>query len=256
MTTTQPVTSGVRRQALDHATAMRLAATEYDRVLAVLRTLPTAAWSGPSGCGEWTVQQLVSHMVGMAEMSASMREQVRQLRAARAGDGVFLDNLTGLQVSERADQTPAQLIARWAEVAPKALRGRAKTPGFLRGRALPMKQTAGPLPGAPVERWSVGFLVDIISTRDPWMHRTELCQAGGVPLELTPDHDGILIADVAREWADRHGQPCRLVLTGPAGGHWEWGQDGPALELDAVEFCRILSARGSDPGLLSTPVPF
>jgi hypothetical protein len=45
-------------------------------------------------------------------------------------------------------------------------------------------------------------------------------------------------------------------LTGPAGGHWAWGTSGPCYELDAVEFCRIVSGRGSGDGLLATPVPF
>ena len=65
-----------------------------------------------------------------------------------------------------------------------------------------------------------------------------------------------LVADVAAEWAQRHGQPCILILTGPAGGRWAWGTGGPSYELDAVEFCRLVSGRGSGDGLLATPVPF
>jgi hypothetical protein len=62
---------------------------------------------------------------------------------------------------------------------------------------------------------------------------------------------------VAREWAARHGQPCTLTLTGPAGGTIQFGSDGPSLTYDAIEFCRTLSGRG-DAGadLLSTRVPF
>ena len=62
-------------------------------------------------------------------------------------------------------------------------------------------------------------------------------------MALSADHDGVLAADVAAEWAQRHGQPCTLTLTGPAGGSWTWGAAGPAYELDAVEFCGIISGR-------------
>jgi hypothetical protein len=80
-------------------------------------------------------------------------------------------------------------------------------------------------------------------------------------MTLTPEHDGVLVADIAAEWAARHQQVCTLTLSGPAGGRWWFngaGTDGPdpALELDAVEFCRVLSGRGSGEGLLATRVPF
>jgi hypothetical protein len=75
-------------------------------------------------------------------------------------------------------------------------------------------------------------------------------------MALTPEHDGVLVADVVAEWAQRHGQRCSLTLTSPAGGTWTWGADGPAYELDAVRFCRILSGRATGEGLLTTRVPF
>jgi len=73
---------------------------------------------------------------------------------------------------------------------------------------------------------------------------------------VTPDHDARIIADVVAEWARRHGQPFTLTLTGPAGGSYVAGDGGEHIELDAVEFCRILSGRATGAGLLSTEVPF
>lgn len=102
------------------------------------------------------------------------------------------------------------------------------------------------------ETWTLGFLGDVIMTRDPWMHRIDISRAVGAPLVLTADHDGVLVDDVVREWAQRHGRPFTLHLTGPAGG--TWGEGGPVLEFDAVEFCRALSVRGTAP--LDTEVPF
>jgi len=165
---------------------------------------------------------------------------------------VFIDALTGLQVDERQDMTPEQIIARFAARAPKAARGRRRTPGFIRRRTMPERQPVGDRD----EAWTIGFLVDIILTRDPWMHRADICHATGADHVLTAEHDGVLVADVVAEWAARHGQPCTLRLTGPAGGSWKTGDGGPFIETDAVEFCRALSGRDQADGLLAVQVPF
>jgi len=88
------------------------------------------------------------------------------------------------------------------------------------------------------------------------MHRSDIAAATGREMRLTAEHDGVLVADIVTDWASRHGQPCTLTLTGPAGGTWSFGSGGPAYGLDAVEFCRILSRRGEGEGLLATAVPF
>lgn len=69
------------------------------------------------------------------------------------------------------------------------------------------------------------------------------------------DHEGALVADVTAEWAQRHGQPYTLELTGPAGGTWGTGA-GERITMDALDFCPVVSGRGPATGLLSTAVPF
>lgn len=73
-------------------------------------------------------------------------------------------------------------------------------------------------------------------------------------MELTPQHDGRIVADLVREWSTTHEDPFDLLLTGPAGGHFVRG-GGERLEMDAVELWRILSGRGSGEGLLAHPFP-
>src|SRR6185312_821144 len=116
-------------------------------------------------------------------------------------------------VAERADLRPAEIVSRLAAVAPKAVRGRRYTPWFVRRRGLGEPQV---LNGGS-EEWTIGYLIDTILTRDPWMHRVDSTRAVGRPMRLTAEHDGLLIADVVFEWAGRHGQPCTLELGGPAG---------------------------------------
>lgn len=252
MTTTRTRSAAPpRRSALDRATAMRLAATEYGRYLDQLRSLDAADWERPTDCPAWDVRAMAGHCLGMAEFAASLRTMVRQnVTAARRG-GVLIDALTGLQVQENAHLSPAQLIARYAEVAPRAVRGRRRRSVVLGRVRMPGSETVN---GAP-EAWAFGYVFATILTRDTWMHRVDTARATGRDLVLTPEHDGVIVADVVAEWAGRHGQPYALTLTGPAGGRWGTG-NGPGLELDAIEFCRVLSGRGHGEGLLGVEVPF
>jgi uncharacterized protein (TIGR03083 family) len=251
-TATDRATAGPRTSTLDRPTLMRLAATEYDRFGALLTRMEPDDWARPTECPGWDVRAMASHILGMAEMAASIREGRRQQKAAGRRGGVFIDALTALQVDERAGLTGAQLIERFARVGPRAARARRRTPGFIRRRPMPVPQLVGDRP----ETWTLGYLIDTILTRDPWMHRVDTSRATGHPLTLSADHDGVLVADVVTEWAGRHASACRVELAGPAGGSWTFGAGGPHIEMDAIEFCRVLSRRAPGTGLLATEVPF
>jgi uncharacterized protein (TIGR03083 family) len=237
---------------ISRSEAPGLATTEGDRMIAALHVLATDEWARPTECEGWDVRAMVSHVLGMAESQASMREFGRQFRKARRakGDGAFIDAMTALQVREHARLTPNELVDRLTKIAPRAVRGRRRMPTPI--RAVRMAQD----PPFETEKWRLGYLMDIILTRDTWMHRVDIARATAHDLVLTPEHDGRLVADAVGEWARRHGQPFRLELSGPTGGTFAAGTGGPAIELDAVEFCRILSGRSHGDGLLATPVPF
>ncbi|MEO7981693.1 MAG: maleylpyruvate isomerase family mycothiol-dependent enzyme [Sporichthyaceae bacterium] len=251
--------SQARVRVLPRHVAMRLAAHEYDLFVDQLRELSPEDWSRPTDCPAWDVHAMACHVLGMAEFAASVPEQVRQSLAARRAGGMFVDGLTAVQVDKHASRPPADVVARLAVVGPKAAAGRRRTPSLVRRFPLagqPVEET-----GTQTEKWSLGYLTDVILTRDTWMHRSDIAAATGRSMTLTPEHDGVLVADIAAEWAGRHGQSCTLTLTGPAGGSWAFGGLGaagerPALVLDAVEFLRILAGRGSGDGLLATRVPF
>jgi uncharacterized protein (TIGR03083 family) len=242
--------AGPRASALERDVAMRLAADEYQRFLEQLRQLTASDWQAPTDCPGWDVRALVGHVVGMTEFSATIPEQMRQMLRARKAGGVFLDALTALQVEKHRGSSVEELVARYAVIGPKAAVGRRRTPGLMRRVTMPMQQTVG---GAE-EKWKLGFLVDVIFTRDTWMHRVDISRATGHELVLTPEHDGVIVADVVADWAQRHGQPCTLTLTGPAGGSWQFGSGGPEITADAVDFCRGLSGRGA--AAMGTEVPF
>jgi hypothetical protein len=112
------------------------------------------------------------------------------------------------------------------------------------------------LPEGGSETWRMGYLLDIVLTRDTWMHRADLAKATGRAMELTAEHDGRIVADAVAEWGRRHGQPFVVHLTGVAGGTFTQGEGGEQITMDAVDFCRILSGRGTGEGLLQQLVPF
>ncbi len=244
-----------RESALPRPVAMRLAATEYDRCAEMFRALSPAQWARPTDCTAWNVRQMAAHMLGMAEMAASIRENLRQQRKAGKAGGVYIDALTRLQVEERADWTPERITRRFAARGPKAATGRRRTPGFVRRRTMPVLQEVNGVR----EPWTFGYLIDVILTRDPWMHRLDIAAANGTAPPLTAGHDGVIVADVVAEWADRHGKDFELTLTGPAGGTWQAGANGPSWTLDAVDFCRAVARRPASitlDELLNTEIPY
>lgn len=126
-----------------------------------------------------------------------------------------------------------------------------------RGATTAEQRAATYSPGLPGEgQCTVGYLFDVIHTRDPWMHHIDICRATGRDVAVSAGHDGRSIADVVADWARRHGQPFTLTLTGPAVASFRAGDCGPELELDAVEFARIMSGREPASELLATAVPF
>lgn len=239
--------------AIDHDEATILAETETQRVLELAAALSPPQWQAPTECPGWTVKDTLAHLLGMWKAQADRDELNRQqgaaIAASQASGRLRIDELTALQVAEHAQLDAQELLRQLRGVASRALAARAALPAALR------EQPYDPqFPGESA--WTLGYLLDVISTRDPWMHRVDICRAIAHPMILTADHDGRLIADVVAEWGRRHGQPFVLALSGQAGGNFSAGTDGAELNLDAVEFCRILSGRSEGAGLLTTRVPF
>jgi uncharacterized protein (TIGR03083 family) len=250
MSTTIAAVSAIRR--LERPECTDIALREFGRIGDLLATLDDADWSRPTDCPDWDVRAVAGHILGMAQTFSSLRQFLSYMpTAARTrGDRDLTDSLTALQVARTAGRDRSTLISDIGTTGAAAARWRASRRLM---RRLPLKQ---PMPDGSVETWHLGYLLDVILVRDPWMHRVDISQAVGRPMVLSADHDGRIIADVVAEWAGRHGKPFTLRLTGPAGGSYVQGTAGPDLELDAVEFCRILSGRAPGEGLLTEFVPF
>ncbi len=117
-----------RRPRMDREMAMRLAETEYERFLDLLRSLSPDEWKKPTDCPAWDVRAMAGHTTGMALMATGLKETLRQTLVSKRRGGLPLDSLTALQVEEHADLATSELIDRFAVVGPRAARGASVCP--------------------------------------------------------------------------------------------------------------------------------
>lgn len=237
--------------AIDRNEMLGLATTEYARMVELLRTLDEEDWKRQTVCDDWSVRLMVAHLLGAAEGNASLFESIRQLRAgrkvARQNQVEDVDGINAVQVEARRHLSPVELIERLEVVAPRAAAGRKRIPGPVRKIRIAT--------GVGYDM-TMGHLVDRVYTRDQWLHRIDIAAATEHEPVLTSEHDGRIVEDVVLEWALAHGEAFELVLGGPAGGEYQSGRDGLRIEMDAVEFCLVLSGRLDKEMPLSRPIVF
>lgn len=234
---------------IGHQEAMRLAETECDRMLDLVRRLEDTDWNRPTDCTEWSVKDIVAHQLGEAAGIGSIRELVHQMRAARRLPKTMarVDRLNAVHVRERRHLSTDELRERLAPALRQSLRARRRAPALIRKIRF-SEETFG--------RVSFGYINDVVVTRDSLIHRVDITRATGKPMVITADHEGRVIADVVRDWAAHHGRAFTLRLSDPAGGTYRAGSGGEDIELDALQFCRILSGRAPGEGLLKTQLMF
>lgn len=232
--------------------ARPVAHAAYAQLIALLETLEPDDWRAPTECPGWDVAAMVGHLIGAARAGASLRESLRQQRRGKGRADAFggnaLDAVNALQVEEHAALSPAERIAALREVAPAAVAGRMRLPRPLRRIRVPLDPGGSTAAGMP-SRLSLGHLVDVVYTRDVWLHTVDIARATGRPRSADPALDGRVVEDVVAEWARRHGRPFVLALTGPVAGRFRQGEGAARLHLDAVDFCRLLSGRAGAEGV-------
>ncbi len=224
-----------------------MATLELERFLALVTSLSEDAWEKPTACPLWNVRQMLAHVTGAAASYASFAEFKRQnsfkvQRPYRASGLSFLDSLNQIQVNDRAAAPPAALIDELRTVGPRAIATRARLPVLLRALRVPLP-ALGLVP--------VGYLTDLIYTRDMWMHRLDLCRATGREMVMTPEHDGRIVSLVMRDVAKKLTATLRNTsmvyhLSGGVDGTWQLGAKVPpatTLHLDVVNFNLLASGR-------------
>lgn len=232
--------------------ARTLAEREFVRFAELVASLTPEEWETPTDCTRWDVRLMALHVLGSAEAQASFPQFLHQLRRGLSLNKEidahhWVDGLNEVQIRERSHLSNEELVAQLQAIGPRAVKGRWATPPPMRYLPIPF--------GPPIGWEPLKYLLDVGFTRDVWAHRIDIHAVISRPMHLTPDHDGRLVADIVGEWAEIHGQPFELVLTGPAGGKFTQGVDGEHVEIDAIEFIRVLAGRRPGTGVLSHPLP-
>jgi len=229
-----------------------LAEEEFHRFATLMGSLTSNDWTQPTDCTEWDVRKVALHVLGSADAQASFPQFLHQLRRGiplnkQIDSHHWVDGLNELQIRERTQLTNDEIVTQLTAIGPQAVKGRWGTPYPM--RYLPIAF------GPPIGWVPLKYLLDVGFTRDVWAHRVDICAATGHDMHLTVEHDGRLVADIVAEWASIHGEPFDIVLEGPAGGKFSQGINGERVEIDAIEFIRVLAGRRPGTGVLSNPLP-
>jgi uncharacterized protein (TIGR03083 family) len=257
---------------LGHDEATSLASEERARFLALLESLSPEDWERPTMCDRWNVRQVVSHVVGAAAGYANATRVERQSRAwveqrhtapggttinficdlagiprerlaAYEANGlVGIDAVNQIQVDDRADATPADLLRELCDVVPRAIANR---------HAFPPEVYTMPIAMASGVTAPLFFLTDVIYSRDMWLHRLEITLATNRPIVWDTEHDGRMTALVMRDLARRldpmlGSRAAVYELTGPAGGVWRYGAKGEPeahITIETLDFHLMASGR-------------
>jgi uncharacterized protein (TIGR03083 family) len=241
--------------ALRHEEAILINAEEYKRFFELVTSLADDDWNKQTACSLWTVQDIVAHQAAHVVSFTSLGSFFSQLNPLDmwpylAKGMSILDAWNQSQVELRESRSPQELIDEIRNAMPQSLQGRDKIPAWLRGLTLP-------LPGFDQPR-SMGYLFDLIYTRDMWMHRVDICSATGRKMPLDSSHDARINALIVRDLAMKsksglNGRSAILQLTGTAGGTYRIGQNLTAdttIEIDTLDFCILTSGREKAANLL------
>lgn len=221
--------------------AYNLLQTELERFLALAESLDPEDWDKPTACSEWSVRDVLAHQAGGYASGTGYKEMIRQYKTKPEPGKLPEDAVNDLQLRERADKSPAEMIAELRQVGPVAAKKWAYQFRFIKLVTIPH-----PIVG----KLSLRYLMWVIHSRDTWMHRLDLCQATGREFKQTREHDGriaeLVMVDVADVLAKKFAGPALVFdLTGIAGGIWKIGAGEPAATIcmDVMEFNIFASGR-------------
>jgi len=255
--TQQPLDTGPRGRIAPGAEADLLATAVYASLLTDIADLSAGDWARSTDCAGWTVRDVVAHLVGAAQGHASMPTFMRQyvwgMRHRRAFGGSSLDAMNQHQIDGQQGHSTDTLVQQLVELAPRAVAGRSRRARLLGWAPIGIEEAGSWSEGTPTKT-TMAELCAVVLTRDVWAHRLDLTRAMGKQATLDHRVDGRIVADLVADWANRHGQPVTLTLTGDAGSTFMIGTAGETLTLDALDFARLMAGRRPDSDTPNSPL--
>ena len=211
-------------------------------LLALLAGLDEEEWRAPTDCEGWDVKDIATHVLAWAEAITSptiyTKQWIAGIREKKSFGGNALDATNDFQIKLRRDLSTAELQERLGI----HLRRQAT---FLARAGIPLKVVPYKEPFAG--HWvNLGYVANVIFTRDHYMHRLDISRAVGRDPEPA-EGDARLVADIVKEWTKRSKASVVLELSGPAGGAFRCGSGASgSIRGDAYDFTRRLAGRKGD----------
>jgi uncharacterized protein (TIGR03083 family) len=244
-TSTHPILPALDIPSVTEDEAFQLLQTEFERFSKLLDTLSADDWSKPTACTAWTVRDMLAHQAGGYASGTGYREMIRQYSAKARPDQLPEDAVNDLQVGERKDRSPAEIIAELRSVGPLAMQKWA-----YQFRVAKLLTNLIKVPHPVSGTISLQHLMWVIHSRDTWMHRLDICRATNRPFEQTTEHDGriaaLVMLDVAKLLTPKLGDKAILFdLSGEAGGTWKvgTGEIAATVRMDGLDFNIYASGR-------------
>jgi uncharacterized protein (TIGR03083 family) len=243
ITTSPALPNALKIQTVTKDEAYELLQTSLARFLELIETLEPDDWQKPTACTAWNVRDMVAHQAGGYASGTGYKEMIRQGMRFPKRDQLIEDAINEFQLQERADRSPEELVAELREVGPVAAQKWAHEFRFAKMIAIPH----------PIAKTlSFRYLMEIIHSRDTWMHRLDICRATRREFEQTREHDGriaeLVMLDVAKILGKKHSElSLTFDMTGIAGGVWTIGKDEPVatIRMDVLDFNIFASGRYS-----------
>lgn len=223
---------------VDHQGTVGALAAQHTELAALLTSLSAADWARPTRCAGWDVSDVVLHLAQTDGLSlASLQGELPAIGGGRA-DGETVDAYVARIVDDERGAPGAEVGERWRTGADALLAAFRRTDGHER---------------VP---WVAGMLSSrtLATTRlsETWIHTGDVAEALGVRLEPTDRlwHIARLawrtlpyaFAGAGRELSG----PVAFELLGPAGEHWDFVPDTPAVTVirgSAAELCDVAGRR-------------
>lgn len=221
--------------------AYTLMRAELELFLSLAESLAPDDWGKPTACAAWSVRDILAHQAGGYASGTGYRELVRQYSAIPKKGQLPEDAINELQLRERADRSPTELIAELRQVGPVATQKWAHQFRFVKPITVPH-----PVGGL----LSLRHLMWVIHSRDTWMHRLDICRATHRKFQQRREHDGRIVALVMRDLGillheKLEARAVVFDLSGVSGGVWKVGSSEATatIQMDALDFNIFASGR-------------
>jgi hypothetical protein len=224
--------------------AVALERRELEQFIAALIDVPLECWFEPASNRGTDLRALAAHVAGGYAAQARFAELRRQadprmLRLYRMEGESLADTVARIQIGDRRQRQPEELIAELREVGPIAIDHRARlfSPLQVLMRVLTVRPSLPRVPLGPFQ-----------AVRDLWYHRLDLAEMTEAAFTLNSEHDGriieLLVGAAAAPANRALGEAgVDLKITTAAGGEWRFG-DNPVsdaeIEMDPVAFAKLL----------------